>query len=160
MRKIFSVKWILALGIWTVICVACSGGDDEYIFGDPDFDINVKGNESAVNGIWKGKYGEYVNFTITLRDGFIIEYEDSIFRAYSDAGYIGKYSFDQNGNFIGRMNSSAFGAPITVVTDEIRGVITDNTFTGTWSYTNNPEKVFPCTMNKTGASVDAADINT
>ncbi|MGE0084884.1 MAG: hypothetical protein AB7S75_10710 [Desulfococcaceae bacterium] len=131
-------------------CGGGGGGDEaEDIFGDSDFGISARGNEKAANGVWTGKYGEYVEFTITLRDGLIIDYEDSLFRMYSDAGYIGKYSLDQSGNFTGRLNSRAPGAPITVVTDEIKGTMTDSTFTGTWTYDDSSEKVFQCTMSKT-----------
>lgn len=154
-RNMDYFRRILMAVFFVMSCIGCSGGgsdDYEDVFGDSDFGISAKGNEKAANGIWTGKYGEYVDFTMTLQDGLIIEYEDEIFRTYSDAGYIGRYSLDQNGNFIARMNSSAFGAPITVVTDEIRGSIADNTFTGTWTYTGDSGKVFQCTMNKSESS--------
>ncbi len=149
MRKLFLM---LLFVIGTFFLTSCGSGGDDDVFGPSDFGISQSGYEKNANGTWSGKYGS-VNFIILLKDGFVVDYKDQIFSMQSGAGYIGKYSFDQNGNFIARLNSRSPGAPITVVTDEIKGVIKNGKFDGTWTYVDSSASVYPCYMNKIGSDV-------
>lgn len=108
---------------------ACSGDG----FGASDVGIQQSGQESDLNGTWRGTLGG-LKYTIVFQDGRVIENwlgnGYSSFHAYGEAGFIGFYGI-VGADFQAAMNDASPGAPVSHITARLQGVLDGNQLSGT-----------------------------